>query len=83
MVVVGSEGEAVTMLVADANQVVHTIGPCVLKGSGKAEMGISTVATSGNRSRRRHSSNNSSSNKIAGTSRGGATGENDAVVAVF
>lgn len=43
MVVVGSEGEAVTMLVADPAQAVYKL-PCVLKGSGKAEVGVTTTA---------------------------------------
>jgi hypothetical protein len=47
MVVVGSEGEAVTMLVADEQLVVYKVGPCVLQGSGRAEMVISSGGKAG------------------------------------
>eukprot|EP01043_Picozoa_sp_COSAG02_P014800 COSAG02_NODE_616_length_19505_cov_5.004998_14_plen_270_part_00 len=38
MVVTGSVGETVTMLVADEFLVVYKVGPCVLNGDGKATM---------------------------------------------
>eukprot|EP01050_Picozoa_sp_SAG11_P016189 SAG11_NODE_2180_length_3714_cov_2.273306_1_plen_292_part_00 len=44
MVVIGSEGEAVTMLVADSARVVYRAGPCVLRGSGRAALVVSSTS---------------------------------------